>query len=236
MLIIPAIDLMNGKVVRLLQGDKNSCKKYSDSPVDTAREWKKCGAKLIHVVDLDAAFSSGDNLRVIADIAKCGADIEVGGGIRSIEKAQAVLDAGAARIIIGTKATEPEFLESLIKIFPCKVGIGVDALAGKVMKSGWEKETGLDFMGFVKDLAARGVDWIEYTDISRDGTLAGINLEEAKKLEPVRNVNFIISGGVSSEDDISLIRDKLSFIRGVILGKSLYEGKIDLSRVIKKFQ
>jgi len=229
MLIIPAIDLMAGKVVRLYKGRKEEAKVYSAHPVDVARNWRKAGVSLIHVVDLDAAFGEGSNEKIIAQIAEGGGDIEVGGGIRTLEKAEQLFDMGVKRVILGTKAADFDFLQRMIARFPGKVMVGVDVLNGKFMSAGWKEKTEFDFINFVTKLVGLGVEWIIYTDISRDGTMQGSNLEESKKLGAISGAKFIISGGVGSMQDLLKIKQELPFAYGVIAGKAVYEGTVDVA-------
>lgn len=233
MLIIPAIDLLDGKVVRLHKGMKNTATVYSDNALDIALKWKKAGAELIHVIDLDAAFSQGDNLEIIKKIIDNGFRIQVGGGIRTIEKAQQLIDAGVERIIIGTKATDDVFLTQLLEKFGSKVAVGVDVLKGTFMQSGWEDKSGYEFMDFVNYLVAKGVKCIIYTDISRDGTLEGLNCEEPMRLKNLKDVEIILSGGASSLDEFKKIKENLSFVYGIISGKALYENRIDLKEAVQ---
>ena len=229
MLIIPAIDLLEGKVVRLYKGVKSNCKIYSTDPVQTAKYWQSEGANLIHIVDLDAAFGQGDNLEIIKRIIDTGIKVQVGGGIRSFKKFAKVLHSGADRVIISTKAFDRVFLNTVINF--CKsdyLGISVDVLDGKIMKAGWQEKSDYDFLDFIDYLCNKGVKWIIYTDINRDGTLKGVNIDAVRKLKRFKKVNFIVSGGISSLDDIKKLRSETPFIKGIILGKALYEKCIDL--------
>lgn len=233
MLAIPAIDILGAKAVRLYKGEKQSAKIYSDNPQDVARVFKAAGVKLIHVVDLDAAFGDKDNLETIKKIVGLGIDIEVGGGIRSIEKAEKLIELGVKTIIIGTKASDKNFLRQLTKQFPRQVGVGVDIFQGKVMQKGWQEKTDFGLVDFVKYLCDNGVDYIIYTDINRDGTLQGFDIESAKVLKKIGNIKFVVSGGVGSVNDLTRIKTELPFMHGVIIGKAYYEKKIDLTTAIK---
>ncbi len=236
MLIIPAIDLIEGEVVRLKEGKKDTRKVYSLNPVDTAKTFSAQGAELIHVIDLDAAFDQGDNFEVIKNIINAGFNLQVGGGIRSLDRASRLIDMGVKRIIIGSKATDENFLTVLVKAFGERLAVSVDVLEGKFMKSGWQQESGYEFLDFVEYLIGKGVEWIIYTDISRDGTLAGVDLEGIRKLNDIKGANFIVSGGVSSLDDILTINKQFPFIKGVITGKAIYEGYIDLEKAINSLK
>ena len=236
MIIIPAIDLMRGNVVRLYRGKKDNCKVYSSDPKGVAIKFKSKGAKIIHVVDLDAAFGQGENLTAIEDIVKAGVKIQVGGGIRSLEKADRLIKLGVERIIIGTKAVDPVFLAKLLERYPDKVGVGVDVLEQKFMKSGWQEATEHNFLVFIEQLIQKGVKMIIYTDISRDGTLEGADLGEIKKFKDYKEAKFIVSGGISSKEEIVKIKKELPFIYGLILGKALYEGVLDLKEAISSVE
>ncbi len=231
-MIIPAIDLYQGNVVRLLKGNPRDCVVYSDNPVEVAIGWKKQGATLLHVVDLSAALGDGDNMSLIeAIITQAKIKIEVGGGIRDIEKAKRLIALGVERIIIGTKATKKGFLEELIAAFgSSKIAASVDIVDGVVAVEGWQRKTSHHFIEFIHELMAKGVRWMIYTDISRDGTLEGVNIEQAKQLSIFKEMNIILSGGVSDVHDLASIQAQLPFMWGVISGKALYEGKIDFIR------
>ena len=233
MLVIPAIDLYKGKVVRLTKGDPNHSKIYSDDPVAIAKKWESLGAKFLHVVDLSAALDQGDNLQIIKNIlSQVAIKIEVGGGIRSLDKAKELIASGAERVIIGTKGVDEGFLNSLIEaIGKEKIVVGVDTINSNLAVEGWKKQTDFSSSDFMAYLQLKGIKWVIYTDISRDGTLDGVNIEEIKKLSVYKDMNIIFGGGVSSLEDIKKIEDKASFIKGVIVGKALYEGKIDLKNI-----
>ena len=249
MLVIPAIDLWEGKVVRLLKGNPAESTVYSDNPLQIAKEWKAKGAELIHLVDLSAALGQEDNLKIISKIIKdVDVKIEVGGGIRDIGKAKQLISLGAQRIIVGTKSLEDKFLKDLIRAVGLeRIAISVDTIDSKVAVKGWQEKTSFEALDFIKSLIEKGIKWIIYTDISRDGTLEGLNLEPVKKFlafsTPAkgwlnlgrrgRGTNIIISGGVSSSEDITNIKKEIPFIWGVIVGKALYEGRIDLENINK---
>lgn len=234
MVIIPAIDLWEGKVVRLKKGDPAQSTVYSDDPLETARKWAREGAELLHLVDLSAALGGKDNLNIIKTIIKEKIiKVEVGGGIRSLAKARELIDCGARRIIIGTKSLDEEFLKEMIISFGSdKVAGGVDLVDGCVAVEGWQKKTALNGIDFISHLRAQGVKWVICTDISRDGTLSGVNLKEILGFSDFGDMNFIVSGGVSSLDDLNKIKEKAPFVWGVIVGKALYEKKLDLKTAI----
>lgn len=234
MRIIPAIDLWEGKVVRLKKGDPAQSTVYSSEPLETARKWARAGAKLLHLVDLSAALGKKDNFDIIKKIIEEKIiKVEVGGGIRSLAKAQELIAVGAQRVIIGTKSLDEEFLkEMIISLGSDKVAVGVDIVEGCVAIEGWQKKTALKGIDFISHLRTIGVKWVICTDISRDGTLSGVNLKEIIGFSDFGNINFIVSGGVSSLEDLKKINEKAPFVWGVIIGKALYENKIDLKTAI----
>ena len=234
MLVIPAIDLYQGKVVRLLRGDPSHSKVYSDNPLSMARKWQDEGAKIIHVVDLSAAFGEADNLEIIAKIIKdTDIKIQVGGGLRDLAKIQDLISLGAERVVIGTKSLDDDFLKSLISSIGAeKIAVGVDAVDSFVAVEGWKKKTKIKSSDFIAHLADKGIKWVIYTDISRDGTLSGPNMDALRQLEAFSKINFIASGGVSSLDDLEKIRKELPFIKGVIVGKALYENSFSLKEAM----
>jgi len=235
MKIIPAIDLWQGKVVRFIQGDPLRSKVYSENPIDTAKRWQNEGAELIHIVDLSSALGRGDNLNIVKNIIEnIKVDIEVGGGIKSIEKAESFISLGAVRVVIGTKSLDENFLNKIISsLGKDKVAVGVDVKDGFVSVSGWQEDTSLNGIDFVRYLKDRGIKWVNYTDISRDGMLAGPNIEALKLFSGFKDLNIILSGGVSSLSDIKLLKDKGPYLWGVIIGKALYEGEISLKEAKK---
>ncbi len=236
MRLYPAIDIRNGKCVRLRQGRFDELTVYNDNPVDAALEWKRQGAEYIHVVDLDGA-KAGDssNIGVIRKIAEAtGLPIQTGGGVRSIENIRERLDAGAARVIIGTKAVkEPEFVEqALLEFGADRIVIGLDGRGEAAAIYGWEQESTSTILELACKFAGMGVGTIVYTDISRDGMLSGPNFDYTKKLITETGIDIIASGGIASSADLN----KLERIgaAGAILGKSLYEGRISLEKETAK--
>lgn len=229
MLIFPAIDIINGSVVRLTRGRYDSVKKYSLSPEEAAANFAADGAKCLHVVDLDGAKSGrAENARVIENIVKkCSMLVEVGGGIRSEEQVKAYLGGGVERVIIGTAAVKDRaFLESMLIKYGDKICVGVDASDGKVAVGGWEEVTEVDSLKFCKMLEGMGVKNIIYTDISKDGCLNGTNLDIYKVLCQTLSLNITASGGITFVDEIKKLRSLN--IYAAILGKALYEGKLNL--------
>lgn len=234
MLIFPAIDVIEGKVVRLTQGDYGRVKSYEMTPLQAALSFKEQGATCMHVVDLDGAKSgNGDNAKTIEQIViKCGMFVEVGGGIRSEEQIERYLDCGVKRVILGTAAVKDfSFAERSAAKFSGAVSVGVDACDGKVAVNGWKEITDLDSVEFCKKLERAGVEHIIYTDISRDGTLKGTNLDIYKVLCQTLSLKITASGGITYKKELEELK-KMN-IYGAILGKALYEGKLDLRESVK---
>ncbi len=237
MLIIPAIDLKNGKVVRLFQGKFDREKVYSLDPVKTAKHWAKQGAKFLHIVDLDGA-STGKlkNIEALKKIiVQVGLGVEFGGGVRSMETISALLDLGVERVILGTRAaSDTKFLKQAWKKFGEKVIVSIDARDGKVLTQGWSKASARTALEFARELKAIGFKQVIYTDISKDGTLAGPNIAGIKELLKETGLSLIASGGVSGlKDLVKLDKLKKQGVSGVIVGKALYEGKFTLAEALK---
>jgi len=235
MIIIPAIDLKDGKCVRLLQGKKEEITIYSDDPVSIAKHWVALGAELLHIVDLDGAFTGQQkNLDIIIAIRRTvDIPIQVGGGIRDMEKMEKLINLGIDRIILGTSAAqEPEVVRKACERFPGRVIAGIDARSGKVAIRGWEELTHLDLIEFAKEMEAQGVAAIIYTDISRDGMLSGPDIDSIARIVKTLNIPVIASGGVSSINDIKNLME-IKDLWGVIIGKALYSGILDLKEAIK---
>ncbi len=231
--ILPAVDIKNGKAVRLLRGEKDQETVYSSSPMDMAKRWESEGATYLHVVDLDGAFDGvSENEKYIKEIAMTlDIPVEVGGGIRTLDKAKRLVDYGVERVIIGTKALESrDFIDQLVKELPGKINIGVDARDGKVAIKGWTETSGVDSSEFLKSLNDSGVSGIIYTDISRDGAMAGVNVDAMKMACNATDIPVIASGGVTSVDDITSLRELPLF--GIIVGKALYEGAMTLQQAM----
>lgn len=237
MTIYPAIDLRNGKCVRLFQGKADAETVYFESPLDPALSWKEQGAEFLHVVDLDGAFLGGSqNLDAVEQIVgSSGLQVQLGGGMRDEATIANALELGLCRVIIGTRAcNEPEWIESLISKFGSdKIVVGIDAKDGMVATKGWVEETEVDALDLAKKLSAFGLRWIIHTDVATDGAMLGPNLEAQKKmLEAVPDCNVIASGGVSRKedlDDLNNLASEYSNLEGVIIGKALYEKTIKLS-------
>jgi phosphoribosylformimino-5-aminoimidazole carboxamide ribotide isomerase len=233
MLVIPAIDIKDGRCVRLFQGDMDKETIYFDRPIDAARHWVSEGATFIHVVDLNGAVEGRPvHTRDVESICKeTGLSVELGGGLRSVESVEAALNLGVARVVIGTAAYDnQEFLRALCKQFPGKIVVGIDARDGRVAVKGWKETTSTDAVELAKRCQADGASRIIYTDISRDGTRAGVNVEETARVARAVRIPVIASGGVATLDDIRrLLPLEREGVEEVIVGKALYSGALTLS-------
>ena len=232
MIILPAIDLRDGKVVRLTKGDYDQMKVYGADPAAVAREFLAAGAQWLHVVDLDGAREGAPrNADIIGELTSLGLKAEIGGGIRDEAGICAYLERGAARVILGTVAVRDfPFVERMAAKYGERIAVGVDARDGFVAVSGWEETTRLSGVDFCRRLRDAGVRTAIYTDIGRDGCLAGANLALYQELSSIDRLNVIASGGVSFEGDVTALR--AMNIHGAIIGKALYEGKLDLKRCL----
>jgi len=236
MIVIPAIDIRCGKVVRLAQGRFTDQTTYSDSPVDMALKWAACGAEMIHIVDLDgAAEGAPKNLAIVRQIADAvKVKLELGGGIRDEASIGKALDAGVSKVVIGTRALDEKFLEDAVKKFGSRLVVGIDASEGLVVTKGWTVKTKARAVDLARKVESLGVRTINYTDVSKDGMLGGPNIDSLRELLGVTKMDVVLAGGIASIDDIKRLKllesDGLS---GVIIGKALYEGCIDLAEAIK---
>jgi phosphoribosylformimino-5-aminoimidazole carboxamide ribotide isomerase len=234
MLLIPAIDLKDGKCVRLRQGRMEDSTVFSDDPVAMAGRWVEAGARRLHLVDLNGAFDgrpvNGDVIRAIAS-AYPEIPIQVGGGIRDEETVQAYLDSGVQYVIIGTKAVSaPHFINDLCIEFPGHVIVGLDAKEGKVAIDGWSKLSKHDVIDLAKHFEQDGVVAIVYTDIGRDGMMSGVNIDATLKLARSVKIPIIASGGITNLDDIrALCAVAEEGITGAITGRAIYEGTLDFA-------
>jgi phosphoribosylformimino-5-aminoimidazole carboxamide ribotide isomerase len=238
MILLPAIDIRGGKAVRLYQGEYGRETVYDDDPVDAARRWAAGGAELIHVVDLDGAKAGSPvNLEAIGAIARAvECPIEVGGGLRDLPSAEAVLAAGAERVVVGTAALrDPDFLAELIDAQgPERVVVSVDARGGKVSLAGWTESSGVDVADAVADLSARGVARFLFTPIEVDGTLEGPNTAELERVAAATDAAVIASGGVGTLEHLKeLASTAPANVEGVIVGKALYEKKFTVEEAIE---
>ena len=234
MIILPAIDIYEGKAVRLLKGDYDKLTVYSERPEEIGLEFARCGAEWVHIVDLEGARSGETpNLPVITGIIeKCGLKAEVGGGIRSMAVIEKYLDAGVSRVVLGTAAVkDPQLLDEAVKRFGERVAVGVDIKNNYVAIKGWTENSGLKAMDFCRQLQDRGVSTIVCTDISRDGAMKGTNVALYKKMSKALKLNIVASGGVSSEEDVKALRE--AGLYGAIIGKAYYTGAIDLKKILE---
>ena len=234
MIILPAIDIYEGKAVRLLKGDYDKLTVYSERPEEIGLEFARCGAEWVHIVDLEGARSGETpNLPVITGIIeKCGLKAEVGGGIRSMAVIEKYLDAGVSRVVLGTAAVkDPQLLDEAVKRFGERVAVGVDIKNNYVAIKGWTENSDLKAMDFCRQLQDRGVSTIVCTDISRDGAMKGTNVALYKKMSKALKLNIVASGGVSSEEDVKELRE--AGLYGAIIGKAYYTGAIDLKKILE---
>lgn len=242
MKLFPAIDIKNGKCVRLKQGKFDAVKVYFEEPYMAAEYFAKEGAGFLHVVDLDGALKKEDkeiscNDKAVRDIILAtNLPVQTGGGIRTLYDIEYKLKLGISRVIIGTKAVEdPEFVEAAVRNFGSeKIVVGIDAIDGKVATCGWKTVSGTDAASLALAMKEIGIKRVVYTDISKDGMLCGLNIEQTKKLVDITDMNIIASGGVSSMEDL----DKAAAVNaeGAIIGKALYEGKIILHEAVRRFE
>jgi phosphoribosylformimino-5-aminoimidazole carboxamide ribotide isomerase len=233
MKIIPAIDLMEGKVVRLYRGNPEKKTVYSENPLEIAKKWEKAGADMIHLVDLDATLGRGTNIEIIKKIVEqLSVPVEVAGGLRDESIISQVLTY-ASRVVLGTLAFEnKEILQKLLENFGKeKIVISVDHVDGDIMVQGWQKATGRNLINSIKEFVDMGFSEFLLTNVSKDGTLQGPDLEFLEKACKINNVNVISSGGISKIDDVIKVKEKNAF--GVILGKALYENLITIEEARK---
>jgi phosphoribosylformimino-5-aminoimidazole carboxamide ribotide isomerase len=236
MKVIPAIDIKCGKVVRLAQGKAECETVYFDSPLEVARMWAAQGAELIHVVDLDGAIEGEPkNLKQVREIIdNVNVKIEFGGGVRDPETVQGLVDAGIDKVVIGTRALEEDFISKASKKFDGKIVVGIDAKDGMVLTKGWLFKTTMKAVDLAKKMAGLGIKTINYTDISRDGMLKGPNFDSLKEMLKVKGTDIIASGGVSTIDDVKQLKALEGIgLKGMIIGKALYEKTIDLKEAIR---
>ncbi len=236
MIAIPAIDIRLGKVVRLSQGEYSRQTTYLDSPLDVAKRWESLGAEMIHIVDLDGALEgSSRNLDIVGSIAKSvKVKIELGGGIRDEETIRKVLGVGVEKVVIGTRALDQKFLDSVVKSYKNNIVVGIDAKEGMVCTKGWVFKTEITAIELAKRVGEAGVRTINYTDISKDGMLGGPNIDLLRDLMRSTKLDVVAAGGVSGiEDIINLKSLESDGLKGIIIGKALYEGKVDLAEAIR---
>lgn len=233
MIIYPAIDLKDGQCVRLVQGNKENKTVYSDSPGEVAASFQDQGAKFLHVVDLDGAFAGKPaNAQAVKNIAEhLTIPFQIGGGLRRLEDVEKVLELGASRVIIGTRAlTSPAFVDELIKNFGAeKIVLGLDARDGMVAIEGWVEKSTIKASDFGRQMRGLGVKTAIFTDVSRDGLLQGPNFDSIEAMAKETGLKIIASGGVSSVENIKILKQMENIgVSGAIIGKALYEGKISI--------
>ena len=234
MKIFPAIDLYEGKAVRLLKGDYNAVTVYSENPLEIAKDFENSGVTELHTVDLEGARDGGTpNIEIIKSfVENTKLNVEVGGGIRSMDTVKAYLDAGVRRVILGTAAvTDPEFLKTAVDTYGDKIAVGADIKDGKVAIRGWVEKSEYSTFEFFEMLQKIGVSTVICTDISKDGAMQGTNRELYKELSQRFSVNIIASGGVSSLDDIKALNEMDLF--GAIIGKAYYTGAIKINEALE---
>ncbi len=238
MIVIPAIDLMDGKAVRLIKGRKDNVTVYSENPLELVDWFNSLGVRRLHIVDLDAAFSGGEknNRKLIGELAdKSKSLIELGGGIRSFYDVKEVLKCGADKVIVGTMPikNDSEF-EKVVEKFEDSIIVGVDVENGFVKVSGWQEDSKLEHVEFLLKIKDMGVKETIVTDISRDGTLAGVNLDFYKNISVKTGMDIIVSGGIRDLYDIKAVRNLENYgVSGVIVGKAIYEKTLDLKEALK---
>lgn len=226
-LIIPCVDIQSGRAVRLYEGDPDRETVYFDSPLEAARHWVSLGAGLVHLVDLDAATGRGDNRQIIGLIAQeLGVPVEVGGGIRTRQAAEALLKIGVQRVVIGTAAvSHPELVQELIEAHGAeRVVVSLDARGLEVATHGWAQGSGLNVADLTPRLADAGLETLIFTDVTRDGTLKGLDRELMRQVRRLWINTLIVGGGVANTDDVQLLQEER--IEGAIVGRAIYEGTL----------
>lgn len=234
MYILPAIDLKDGKVVRLYKGDFNTVHQVAQDPLETARAFSEAGARWIHMVDLDGARGGTRiNGGIVAEVtARSGLQVEVGGGIRCMEDLEAVFQAGVGRAVIGSAAvSDPDFVRAAAERYGERVAVGIDTQDGRVRTAGWVEDSGLDYLEFAKSMMEVGIKNIIFTDIETDGALSGPSFARLEALKQVYTGNIVASGGVSSNEDI--LRLARMGLYGAIVGKAYYAGTVDLAQAVR---
>jgi phosphoribosylformimino-5-aminoimidazole carboxamide ribotide isomerase len=234
MIIYPAIDIRGGRAVRLIEGDFSRETVFDADPADAAHRWETAGADWIHIVDLDGARGgSGDNRAAIARIReRVECRIQVGGGIRSLPAIDELLGAGIDRVILGSVAvTDPEVVRDAVARHGDRIAVGLDARDGKLATSGWEVQTDADAFETARTMGDAGVRHIVFTDIRRDGTLTGPNVDALRRMAASTSARVIASGGIGSASDVLGLRG--TGVSGVIIGRALYDGRIDLAKLIR---
>lgn len=232
MILLPAIDLKDGKVVRLFKGDFDTVHQVADDPVATAQAFYQAGARWIHMVDLDGAKDgTRKNSSIVQAVSQVGLKIELGGGIRSMADLEAVFAMGVTRAVIGSAAvSHPEFVEEAVGRYGERIAVGIDTKDGRVKTAGWVEDSGLDYLEFAKSMETMGVKTIIFTDIDTDGTLSGPSFGRLAELQKAVSCQIVASGGVSNNRDIRELNEMGLY--GAIIGKAYYAGTIDLARAV----
>ena len=235
MILFPAVDIQDGKAVRLKQGRAHESTVFAEDPTDAAKAWEARGAQWLHVVDLDGAFDGAAKSREIVRriCAELTIPVQLGGGIRDMETAKAYLDAGVTRLIIGTLALEqPELFAEMCRAFPGRIGVSLDADGGKLKTRGWVADTGLTVDGALPRLLADGAAFIIYTDIERDGMQCGVNVAALEHISRLSTVPVIAAGGVATLTDVQKLYPltRTTSLAGAVSGRALYEGTLDLEQ------
>ncbi|KGQ20984.1 1-(5-phosphoribosyl)-5-[(5-phosphoribosylamino)methylideneamino]imidazole-4-carboxamide isomerase [Thermus filiformis] len=230
MLVLPAVDILKGQAVRLYEGRPEEATVYFQDPVEAALFWQERGARMLHLVDLDRALGRGENLAALRRVAQSlRIPFQVGGGIRSLETLQEVLDLGAARAVVGTVALkDPPLLERMLDLARDRLALALDARGGEVVVAGWQEGSGRKVEEVLAGWKDLGVKTVIFTDVSRDGTLKGLDLEAVARVREAWPFTLIAGGGVASEEDLLAL--KALGVDGALVGKALYEGRIDLGR------
>ncbi len=233
--LYPAIDLRRGRVVRLTQGQDDATTIYDLDPVSVARSYVDAGAECLHLVDLDAAFGDGNNREVIRAVVRAlGVPVQVGGGVRSDEAARELLDAGVARVIVGSRAAEdPAWVADLVKQFGEQIVAGIDARDGQVMLRGWVEGAGRSATDVARDMASAGIRTVIYTNIANDGMLSGPDFAGSAALARASGLGVIVSGGVGSLDDVRQAAAGDTPFDGLIIGKALFEGRFTMAQAME---
>ncbi len=235
--VYPAIDLRDGKVVRLRRGDPNQQTVFDDDPLGVAQRWADCGARWLHVVNLDGALgddaNAAKNRSLLKPLCVVGPRVQFGGGLRSMRDIEQALSLGAARVVLGTVAIEqPKVLQDAVKSFGAdRIVVGLDARGGRVKTRGWQTDGAIDVLTIGQQIRSIGVEIVVHTDIDRDGDLAGVNAEASSELSRQTGLRVIASGGVNSIDGVQRLRTYAG-LEGVIVGRALYTGAIDLRELL----
>jgi phosphoribosylformimino-5-aminoimidazole carboxamide ribotide isomerase len=233
MILIPAIDLKDGRCVRLVQGDFEQSTVYGEDPAEMARNWERAGARLIHLVDLDASAGPGEaNTAAVEAIRSAVAcPLELGGGIKSVEAARYWADRGIDRLIMGTAVSEsPHVVREACERHPGRIAAALDSRGGVLKTWGWRRDGGKGLMETAASLKAMGVSLVIHTDVERDGTQQGPNIDLAREVARVSGLPTVVSGGISGEEDVRSVKDRAPELFGIITGKALYAGTLDFAR------